>query len=81
MTTKPTRHHSPDISAESRSAVYRVIFLRRDVHGLFLSKAVPDATLSCSIMAAHIAPPVGFIQPWKSIMVRASTEMPFELGG
>ncbi|WP_041320429.1 5,6-dimethylbenzimidazole synthase [Hyphomicrobium denitrificans] len=57
---------------KARDAIYRTIFLRRDVRGQFLPKPVSDAVLSRIITAAHYAPSVGFMQPWNFLVVRSA---------
>lgn len=56
-------------SEEARRAVYDVIALRRDVRH-FRDDAVDDATLDRVLGAAHLAPSVGFSQPWGFVVVR-----------
>lgn len=58
-------------SVHAREAVYQAIFLRRDVRGQFLPKAVPDEVLSRVLTAAHHAPSVGFMQPWNFLVVKS----------
>jgi 5,6-dimethylbenzimidazole synthase len=69
-----TEQENQDIhafTAEAREAIYQAIFLRRDVRGQFLPRAVPDEVLSRIITAAHYAPSVGFMQPWNFLVVRS----------
>lgn len=56
--------------AEQR-AVYRAIFERRDMRH-FCKGTVPDDQLQRLLRAAHHAPSVGFMQPWRFIRVRSS---------
>src|ERR1700677_113047 len=53
-----------------RNAVYRVIRERRDVRRGFLPEPVPDELLHRLLEAAHNAPSVGLMQPWRFIVVR-----------
>jgi len=53
-----------------RQAVYRVIRERRDVRRGFLSEPLPDELLNKLLEAAHSAPSVGLMQPWRFIVVR-----------
>ena len=55
---------------DERAAIYRVIRERRDVRH-FLPDPVDSATLTRIIEAAHQAPSVGFMQPWRFIRVTA----------
>ena len=58
-----------EFSAEDRSALYRIIERRRDVRA-FRSDPVPDDVLSRMLTAAHLAPSVGFMQPWNFLVIR-----------
>ena len=60
----------PDFSAAERCALYRVLRERRDVRTGYLSQPIDDATLYRLLQAAHLAPSVGFMQPWRFIVVR-----------
>ncbi len=60
---------SQTFSAAEREAVYRAIHERRDMRH-FSGGAVPDAVLQRLLGAAHHAPSVGFMQPWRFIRVR-----------
>jgi 5,6-dimethylbenzimidazole synthase len=51
-----------------RAAVYRAIAERRDMRH-FAGGTVPDETLSRMLTAAHQAPSVGLMQPWRFIRV------------
>jgi 5,6-dimethylbenzimidazole synthase len=53
-----------------RAAVYRAILERRDVRTGYLPNPLDDAMLSRLLDAAHHAPSVGFMQPWRFIVVR-----------
>ncbi len=53
-----------------RAAVYRAIYERRDMRH-FVPGIVEDATLQRLLRAAHHAPSVGFMQPWRFIRVRS----------
>lgn len=53
-----------------RNAVYRAIRERRDVRRGFLPEPVPDELLHRLLEAAHNAPSVGLMQPWRFIVVR-----------
>lgn len=52
------------------SAVYRAIHERRDMRH-FSGGTVADAVLQRLLQAAHHAPSVGFMQPWRFIRVRS----------
>ncbi|HLH13977.1 MAG TPA: 5,6-dimethylbenzimidazole synthase, partial [Solirubrobacteraceae bacterium] len=53
----------------ARAAVHRVIAERRDVRR-FRPEDVPEQTLRRVLEAAHRAPSVGLMQPWRLIVVR-----------
>lgn len=55
-------------SAPERSAVYRAIFERRDMRHFSGGTVVPDV-MRRLLTAAHHAPSVGFMQPWRFIRV------------
>jgi 5,6-dimethylbenzimidazole synthase len=57
---------------DARRAVYEVIALRRDIRHFDPAREVERATLERILGAAHLAPSVGFGQPWHFIVV---TEM------
>jgi 5,6-dimethylbenzimidazole synthase len=58
-----------DFTAEEIAAVYRVMALRRDVRH-FLPDPLDDALLTRLLGAAHLAPSVGLMQPWRFIRIR-----------
>ena len=53
-----------------RQAVYRAIRERRDVRRGYLPEPIPDDLLHRLLQAAHDAPSVGLMQPWRLIVVR-----------
>lgn len=55
--------------AEQRRAVYRVIAERRDMRRFTPGTTVPEAVLARLLAAAHAAPSVGLMQPWRFIRV------------
>jgi nicotinate-nucleotide--dimethylbenzimidazole phosphoribosyltransferase len=57
-------------SDEARRAIYEVIALRRDVRTFRAGDEVDDDTVARILGAAHLAPSVGFSQPWGFIVVR-----------
>jgi nicotinate-nucleotide--dimethylbenzimidazole phosphoribosyltransferase len=57
-------------SDEARRAVYDVIALRRDVRHFVPGRDVDPETLRRILGAAHLAPSVGFSQPWGFVVVR-----------
>ena len=57
-------------SREEREAVYRAIAERRDVRRGYLPEPLADETLWRILEAAHCAPSVGLMQPWRFIVIR-----------
>ena len=57
-------------SFAERQAVYRAIHERRDMRH-FSGGTVPEAVLQRLLTAAHHAPSVGFMQPWRFIRIRS----------
>jgi 5,6-dimethylbenzimidazole synthase len=53
-----------------RRAVYRAIRERRDVRRGFLPEPMPEELLNRLLEAAHNAPSVGLMQPWRFIVIR-----------
>jgi 5,6-dimethylbenzimidazole synthase len=58
-----------DFSEIEIKAVYRVISERRDMRH-FLSEPLDAALLERLLGAAHLAPSVGFMQPWRFLRIR-----------
>jgi 5,6-dimethylbenzimidazole synthase len=56
-------------SADERRAVYRVIAERRDMRRFAAGAVVPDDVLARLLQAAHSAPSVGLMQPWRFIRI------------
>jgi 5,6-dimethylbenzimidazole synthase len=52
-----------------RSAVYRAIAERRDMRRFVPNAAVPEDVLVRLLQAAHAAPSVGLMQPWRFIRI------------
>jgi 5,6-dimethylbenzimidazole synthase len=60
-------------SAAERQAVYRVIAERRDMRRFVPGAAVPADVLARLLGAAHAAPNVGLMQPWRFIRITEAT--------
>jgi 5,6-dimethylbenzimidazole synthase len=58
-----------DFTPEEIATIYRVIAVRRDMRH-FLSDPLDDALLGRLLGAAHMAPSVGLMQPWRFIRIR-----------
>lgn len=56
-------------SAQERRAVYRVISERRDMRRFVPGAVVDEDTLARLLQAAHAAPSVGLMQPWRFIRI------------
>lgn len=61
-----------DFTAEEIGSLYRVMSLRRDVRH-FLPDPLDEGLLRRLLSAAHLAPSVGLMQPWRFIRVRDRT--------
>jgi 5,6-dimethylbenzimidazole synthase len=59
-----------DFNEEEIAAIYRVVALRRDMRH-FLPDPLDEALVERLLAAAHLAPSVGFMQPWRFIRVRS----------
>lgn len=59
----------PAFSPEERRAVYRVIYERRDMRRFVPGAAVDEVVLARLLQAAHAAPSVGLMQPWRFIRI------------
>ncbi len=66
--TSQTAEHA--FSLAEQQAVYRAIYERRDMRH-FSGGTVADEPLQRLLSAAHHAPSVGFMQPWRFIRVRS----------
>ncbi len=55
-------------STDDAAAVYRAIALRRDMRH-FRPDPVPEPVLERLLQAAHLAPSVGFMQPWRFVRI------------
>ncbi|CRZ19124.1 5,6-dimethylbenzimidazole synthase [Mycolicibacterium neworleansense] len=56
-------------SPDERSAVYRAIAERRDMRRFVPGSSVPPEVLGRLLQAAHAAPSVGLMQPWRFIRI------------
>lgn len=57
-------------SAADRDVLYRIMASRRDVRAQFTDRPIDDALLTRILEAAHMAPSVGYMQPWDFILIR-----------
>src|SRR5262249_9098378 len=58
-----------DFTKQEIAAIYRVVALRRDMRH-FLPDPLDEALLERLLQAAHLAPSVGFMQPWRFLRIR-----------
>lgn len=56
-------------SAEEQRAVYRAIAERRDMRRFVPDTTVPEDVMDRLLLAAHAAPSVGLMQPWRFIRI------------
>ncbi len=61
-----------EFTDEEKEALYKAIYLRRDVREHFLHTPIPEPVLRRVLDAAHHAGSVGFMQPWTFIIIRSS---------
>jgi 5,6-dimethylbenzimidazole synthase len=59
-----------DFTDQEIAAIYRVVALRRDMRH-FLPGPLDEALVERLLGAAHLAPSVGFMQPWRFVRVRS----------
>ncbi|MDA8192645.1 MAG: 5,6-dimethylbenzimidazole synthase [Thermaerobacter sp.] len=62
------RPTSPDFSPDETRAVYKAIATRRDIR-IYLPDPVPETVLARILHAGHLAPSVGFMQPWDFLVI------------
>jgi 5,6-dimethylbenzimidazole synthase len=55
---------------DERNTVYRAIRERRDVRSGYLARPLENDILLRLLSAAHMAPSVGLMQPWRFVVVR-----------
>jgi len=60
-----------DFNQSERDAIYRVMRERRDMRH-FLSDPVDQEVLQRLLLAAHLAPSVGMMQPWRFVRITES---------
>ena len=71
MTERDDSSIPVEFTEAEKEALYKAIYLRRDVREHFLPHAIPDAVLRRLLDAAHHAGSVGFMQPWSFIVIRS----------
>ncbi len=54
----------------ARAWIARLFEVRRDVRHFATDQAIPEAVLRRVLTAAHLAPSVGFSQPWRFVLLR-----------
>ncbi len=63
-------HPGGRFSAADRDSFYRVLAARRDMRHFTPAASVDEAVLQRVLQAAHAAPSVGLMQPWRIVRVR-----------
>ncbi|MEZ0050869.1 5,6-dimethylbenzimidazole synthase [Mycobacterium sp. MAA66] len=63
----------PGYSDTERAAVYRVMAERRDMRHFVPNSHVPEQVLRRILEAAHMAPSVGLMQPWRFLRITDAT--------
>jgi 5,6-dimethylbenzimidazole synthase len=63
----------PAFSPQERRAVYRVISQRRDMRRFVPGGVVDEQVLARLLQAAHAAPSVGLMQPWRFVRITDDT--------
>ena len=64
-------NHMGDFTALEIDTIYRVMAARRDIRH-FCPDPLDEALMQRLLGAAHMAPSVGLMQPWRFIRVRAT---------
>lgn len=57
-------------SDDERAALWRALRERRDMRHFAADQTLPEGCLDRLIEAAHLAPSVGFMQPWRFLRIR-----------
>lgn len=66
------RPAAADFSPHEQTAVYKAFAARRDIRS-YLPDPIPQDVLMRILQAAHLAPSVGYMQPWNFILVSDKT--------
>lgn len=69
-TPSPDRVPNTRFDAQDRASLYGVLHARRDMRHFVPGQTVPDAVLARVLQAAHCAPSVGLMQPWRLVRIR-----------
>ncbi len=64
---------SDAFSEAEQRGVYRAIYSRRDVRSRFRNEPLPEGMLERLLRAAHAAPSVGLMQPWRFVRIRSQS--------
>lgn len=62
----------PHFSATERDTLYQVLHARRDMRHFLSNTSIDEQLLQRLLQAAHGAPSVGLMQPWRFIRVRSN---------
>ena len=71
MTTPASdpRPAEPDFTPDEQAAFYRLAAARRDMRHFIAGARVDEAVLRRLLEAAHRAPSVGLMQPWRFVRI------------
>jgi 5,6-dimethylbenzimidazole synthase len=74
MVESMVTNRQSNFTQTERDAVYRAIRERRDVRSGYLPRPLENDVLLRVLNAAHMAPSVGLMQPWRFIVVRDAAQ-------
>lgn len=69
----PSVASPPTFSCADRESLYRIICARRDMRHFVAETQIDEETLGRILSAAHRAPSVGLMQPWRFVRIRDET--------
>ncbi len=72
MSSPESTPNPQQFSADEREVLYRVIDARRDMRHFVSNSIIDESVLQRLLQAAHHAPSVGLMQPWRFIRVRSA---------
>lgn len=71
--SSPDSLNSFKFSADDREILHKVMLARRDMRHFIANSRVDDEVLRRILSAAHTAPSVGLMQPWRFIHIKNAT--------
>ncbi|TPW09354.1 MAG: 5 6-dimethylbenzimidazole synthase, partial [Halothiobacillaceae bacterium] len=63
----------PPFSEEERDTLYRIIAARRDMRHFIAGSRIGEEVFARILRAAHQAPSVGLMQPWRFVRIQNTT--------